>query len=485
MRIPSSLCIELDFVIKLELKLVYCIVDIETTGNGIKGNRITEISIFKYDGHDLVDEFTSLVNPECEIPYFITGLTGIDNAMVRNAPKLAEIAPKILEMTTDTIFVAHSVNFDYNVIKNELQELNISFVRKKLCTVRLSRKLFPGYHSYSLGKLCSAIGIPLTDRHRARGDAHATMLLFHKLLRAPDADIVFKSFLNARTQESTLPPALPKAEFEKLPQSPGVYYFKDAKGGIIYVGKAINIQKRVLSHFYDKSNKELDLCKETHFLDFEETGNELLALLLESGEIKTHFPKYNRAQKRSIQQYGIFSYQDRNGILHLAHNKLKLAPNPLRIFYNLTDCRAFMEQLCETFELCPKYCHLQENVAHCSHFRLQKCSGICRDINQLTEYNYKVKLAIEATKEQKSDFIIKGTGRNREEETFILVRNSLYAGYGFVAKQEQLTSYADLEVHLQLQKNTLETQRILESYVFNNPESVIEIKKEVRSLDDF
>ena len=464
---------------------MYCIVDIETTGNGIRGNRITEISIFKYDGHELVDEFTSLVNPECEIPYFITGLTGIDDDMVRNAPKLAEIAPKILEITTNSIFVAHSVNFDYKVIKNELQGLDIPFSRKKLCTVRLSRKLLPGYRSYSLGKLCSAIGIPLTDRHRARGDAHATLLLFHKLLRAPDAEKVFKSFLDARSQEATLPPALPREEFEKLPQSPGIYYFKDVKGGIIYIGKAINIQKRVLSHFYDKSTKELALCTETHFLDFEETGNELLALLLESGEIKTHFPKYNRAQKRNIQQYGIFSYEDRNGIIHLAHNKLKLAPNPLRIFYNLTACRAFMEHLCEAFELCPKYCHLQENVAHCSHFRIQKCSGICRDVGHLTQYNNKVNLAIKAMKHRKSDYIIKGKGRNREEETIVLVRNNLYAGYGFVEKQERITSYTDLAPHLQLQKNTLESQRIVESYLVKNPKSAIEIEKEAWSLDGF
>ncbi len=199
---------------------MYCIVDIETTGNGIKGNRITEISILKYDGHELVDEFTSLVNPECEIPYFITGLTGIDNDLVRNAHKLDEIASKILDITNDTIFVAHSVNFDYNVIKNELKGIGMEFSRKKLCTVRLSRKLRPGYNSYSLGKLCSAMGIPLSDRHRARGDAHATMLLFHKLLRTQGAEDVFKSFLNARSQEATLPPELPKEEFEKLPSTP-------------------------------------------------------------------------------------------------------------------------------------------------------------------------------------------------------------------------------------------------------------------------
>lgn len=463
---------------------MYCIVDIETTGNGIKGNRITEISIFKYDGYELVDEFTSLVNPECEIPYFITGLTGIDNNMVRNAPKLEEIAPKILQITTDTIFVAHSVNFDYNVIKNELKNIGLDFSRKKLCTVRLSRKLLPGYTSYSLGKLCSAIGIPLTDRHRARGDAHATMLLFHKLLRAKDADKVFKHFLNARSQEATLPQHLPKEEFDKLPKTPGIYYFKDKTGKIIYVGKAININKRVLSHFYDKATKELELCRETHFLDFEETGNELLALLKESAEIKKHFPKYNRAQKKSVQKYAIFSYEDRNGIIHLAHNKMKAVPGPLRIFYSVTDCRDFLEHLCEVFELCPKYCHLQENVTHCSHFRIKKCCGICRDIGHLETYNAKVGLALKTLAKPSSDYIIKGKGRTPDEETIILIKNSCYTGYAYVDKQEQITSLAHLEPYLQLEKNTLESQRIVESYSLKHPKKLIAIATEWH-LDTF
>ncbi|MBT8297647.1 MAG: GIY-YIG nuclease family protein, partial [Maribacter sp.] len=239
---------------------MYSIVDIETTGNGIKGNRITEIAIFKYDGYEIVDEYTSLVNPECEIPYFITGLTGIDNDLVRDAPKLIEITNEILEITKDTIFVAHSVGFDYNVIKNEFKLLGLDFTRKKLCTVRLSRKLIPGYNSYSLGKLCSALNIPLTDRHRARGDAHATTLLFQKLLRIDGAEPVFKTFLNARSQETTLPPALPKQVYHDLPTTTGIYFFKNAKGKIIYIGKAINIKKRVLSHFYDKATKEIAMC---------------------------------------------------------------------------------------------------------------------------------------------------------------------------------------------------------------------------------
>lgn len=452
---------------------MYCIVDIETTGNGIKGNRITEISIFKYDGHEVVDEYTTLVNPECEIPFFITGLTGIDNDMVRNAPKLAEIAPKILEITSDAIFVAHSVNFDYNVIKNELQLIGIAFVRKKLCTVRLSRKLLPGYHSYSLGKLCSAVGIPLSNRHRARGDAHATMLLFHKLLRAQGAENVFKSFLNARSQEATLPPSLPKTEFEKLPSTPGIYYFKNSKGHIIYVGKAINIKKRVLGHFYDKSTKEISLCAETAYLDFEETGSELIALLLESAEIKKHYPKFNRAQKRKIQQYAIFSYEDRNGIMHLAYNKINMAPDPLLILYSISECRAFLEALCDSFELCPKYCHLQDNVDTCSHFRIKNCIGICSDLTHLKVYNERVKKAIYSLSETKSDYAITLKGRNSEENGFVIVRENMYTGYGFVPNDIPLMSVGDFETYLKKQKNTLETQRIVESFVRKRPNDIL------------
>ena len=446
---------------------MYSIVDIETTGNGIKGNRITEISIFKYDGHEVIDEFTSLVNPECEIPYFITGLTGIDNAMVRDSPKLEEIAAKVLEITADTIFVAHSVNFDYNVIKNEFKGIDLEFSRKKLCTVRLSRKLLPGYNSYSLGKLCSAIGIPLTDRHRARGDAHATVLLFHKLLRAHGAESIFKTFLNARSQEATLPPALPKTEFEKLPNTPGVYYFKDAKGEIIYVGKTINIKKRVLSHFYDKATKELAMCAETAFLDFEETGNELIALLMESSEIKKHYPKYNRAQKRTVQQYGIFSYEDRNGILHLAYNKLKMAPNALAILYSTTECRIFMEAFCETYGLCPKYCHLQTNVSSCFHYQLKECKGICCNKEEVADYNKRVFKAIKSVGIGAKNLVIKEKGRTENEVGFALILDGIYQGFGYVDtnQSEQLENPEDYQFFVEPKKDNRDIQRIIGAYL--------------------
>ncbi|WP_298501843.1 exonuclease domain-containing protein [uncultured Maribacter sp.] len=452
---------------------MYTIIDIETTGNGIKGNKITEISIFKFNGQEVVEEYTSLVNPECDIPYFITGLTGIDNAMVRDAPTIKEIAPKILEITKDTIFVAHSVGFDYNVIKNEFENLGISYSRKKLCTVRLSRKLIPGLQSYSLGKLCSTLKIPLSDRHRARGDAHATLILFEKLLKTEGSSTVFSSFLNAKSQENTLPPSLPKEEFNKLPNTPGVYYFKDAKNKSIYIGKAINIKKRVLSHFYNKSNKEVEMCANTAHLDFENSGNELVALLMESAAIKKEMPLYNKAQKKTTIQYGIFCYEDRNGVKHIAYNKIKLAPNSVQQFFNITDCRFALEKICEEFELCPKYCHLQENIGQCSHYKIKKCNGICQQKESVEIYNKRVKQALKSLQNSQETYLIKEKGRVSNEIAIVLVEQGEYQGYAFIPKDEQVNNLEDLQVHIIPQKHNLDTLRIISNYVQKKPKNVI------------
>ncbi|MCG2460703.1 GIY-YIG nuclease family protein [Flavobacteriaceae bacterium F89] len=448
---------------------MYTIVDIETTGNGIQGNKITEISIFKFDGAKIIDEFTSLVNPECEIPYFITRLTGIDVNMVRHAPKLRDIAQNILEITEGAIFVAHSVNFDYNVIKNEFKSLGLSFVRKKLCTVRLARKLVPGLNSYSLGKLCSSLNIPLTDRHRARGDAHATVLLFQQLQKQDGALETIQTFLNARSQESTLPPALPKIIFDRLPTKPGVYFFKNQKGEVIYVGKANNLQKRVLGHFYDKSSKEMRLCQDTVDIDFELAGNELIALLMESAAIKKYFPIYNKAQKRKPTTYTIFTYEDRRGILHLAYNKVKSVPSSLGIFYTLAECRACLQDLCERYVLCPKYCHLQENVPHCSHYSLQYCKGICRGKEAVLSYNKRAVMAIEELKSTEGSFVLKEKGRKSHEDAFVLVRDGIYAGYGYIGQEENISTLEDFMAYLVPRKNTLETERIIRSYLLKHP----------------
>lgn len=444
--------------------MIYTIIDVETTG---QGNRITEISIFKYDGETIIDEFTTLINPESLIPQHITALTGIDNSLVADAPIFSDVANAIFNITEDAIFVAHSVNFDYNVIRGEFQRIGMEFNRKKLCTVRLSRKLLPGHRSYSLGKLCKSLNIKLVDRHRARGDAEATVILFKLLLQQPNSKDVFATFLNKNSREATLPPNLPKAIFDALPHAPGIYYFKDKKGAVIYVGKAKNLKKRVLSHFYSKTKKSLDMVRETRDIDFEISGSELIALLMEDAAIKHHFPIYNKVAKRTIQSYAIFSYEDRNGILHLANNKGRLVPNPIMTFYSIREMRLFVEKLCVKFNLCPKYCHLQEAVSECSHFSITDCNGICKGEESVEKYNNRVLEAIYHISNTKDDIIVKEKGREPNEDAFIMIKGGDYLGYGFVDKTETINHLDDLEAYLIPQKDNIDIQKILRSRLMN------------------
>ena len=439
----------------------YTIIDIETTG---RSNKITEISIFKFDGQTVIEEFTSLVNPQTFIPDHITALTGIDDQMVATAPTFEAISQDVLDITEDTIFVAHNVNFDFNVIQKEFTHIGIEFSRKKLCTVRLSRSLLPGHKSYSLGKLCKDLSIDLVGRHRARGDAEATVILFQKLLEQDNAEDTFTNFLNKNSKEATLPPNLPKEQFERLPNTAGIYFFKNKKNEIIYVGKAKNIKKRVISHFYSKVQKSLDMCRETGGLDFQLSGSELIALLMEDAEIKKHFPKYNTVSKKRITGQALFSYQDRNGVIHLALNDIKNTPNAILKFYNKLDARQTLERICKTYDLCPKFCHLQENVPHCSHFAIP-CKGICKDEETLESYNDRVSNAICDVINKNENKILKTKGRTTDEEAFVQVKNGMYFGYGFVPKSAQVSHEDELDFYLTREKDNSDVQKILRTYI--------------------
>lgn len=445
---------------------MYAVVDIETTGNGYKGQKITEISIFIYDGKKVVNEFTSLVNPEQNIPPFITNLTGINNAMVRYSPKFYEIAKKVQEITKDTIFVAHNVNFDYNIIKDEFKNLGFNFSRKKLCTVRLSRKIIPGLHSYSLGNICADEGIPINGRHRAKGDAEATTELFRRLLERDDTFII-NSFLNPRSRQATLPPLLDKKVVDNLPETFGVYYLKNNTKDIIYVGKANNIKQRVISHFYDKKKKEREMCLETAHISYKETGSELLALLLESSEIKNKYPKYNRSQKNNNATIGLFSYEDQKGIIHLAFNTLKLVPNSIMSFHSVTACRNFLEKLCQEYTLCPKYCHLQTNVKQCFHHQLKECKGICCGKETVVAYNKRVQKAINSIGLTTENRVIKETGRFKNEIGFALILGGVYQGFGYIDKtlEAKLKEAKEYQFYIQPKRDNKDVQRILSSYL--------------------
>jgi len=294
---------------------LYSIIDIETTGVKPGHSKIIEIAIVNHDGEKVVDQWSTLINPECSIQYFITKLTGINNQMVEDAPKFYEVAKKIVEMTEGNVFVAHNVGFDYGFIKAEFKELGFEFNRKKLCTVRLGRKLIPGHKSYSLGKITKDLGIKLNNAHRAMGDTLATVELFERYL-AVDKGFIEEQVEAQKAGSLPLPPHIPKDEVDALTEDGGLYYFHDKDGELLYVGKANNIKKRVFQHFATKPGrgKGLKLHNHLHHITTEVYNWELLTLLIENIEIKTFQPPLNRAGAKTKFPFGIF-YSEKLGTL--------------------------------------------------------------------------------------------------------------------------------------------------------------------------
>lgn len=443
----------------------FAITDIETTGSGIKGNKITEICVMIVQNGKVVDEYSSLVNPSQAIPLYIESLTGISDEILDGAPQFSEIADEVDRITKDCVFVAHNVNFDYNIIKAEFSSLERDFKRKRLCTIRLTKKLIPGLFSYSLGNICTSINIPHYDRHRAKGDCEATVDLFQRCLALdPDFEII-TTLLNQKTAASFLPPNFKKSDFEKLPASTGVYFFKDKEGVPLYIGKAKNIKSRIKSHFQERSNRKYKLMQETYSIDYELTGNELLALLRESELILKHYPKYNKAQKKVNRPYTLTSYHNQKGIEQFALHTNKIAPVSWMKFYTRDEALKFMEFICEEFELCPKYCGLQSGVSTCDHYKIRSCSGACRNVIDAEEYNNRVAKALDYIGGFESSCLLVEKGRSKTEKSFIYLHQGKYAGYGFIDNSEEFDHPGAFKNFLIPQKNSSYASRILSRYM--------------------
>jgi len=444
--------------------LQYAVVDIETTGSS---NRITEIAVYVYDSEkqEIVEEYSSLVNPETHIPSFITGLTGITNEMVAASPRFFEVAKEIHNITKDRVFVAHNVSFDYNVIRSEYKNLGAEFKRKKFCTVRMSRKVFPGLRSYSLGKLCRNLGIEIENRHRAAGDARATVELL-KLLLDNDNGSHLENALNERSKEATLPPNLDKNTFDELPELTGVYYMHDKEGKIIYVGKAKDIKSRINSHFLDHSPSKLRMKKEIADLSYTITGSELLALVVESAEIKNHFPTFNRAQKYTGNAFVLCQFEDQDGIVHLEiAKKRKYMQGAVASFSNVVKARNFLSQLVSEYNLCAKYCGLQTVSDECFDVQLGICKGICRKEEEPAIYNSRVQKALKSFVLETGSYAILDKGRHRAERSFILIEDGQYKGYGFFDENAQISGVDDLRDIAISQKHNSDIQHIIQAAI--------------------
>jgi len=449
--------------------MLYAIVDIETTGSYAAGSGITEIAIVIHDGRQILHFYETLVNPHRHIPIFIQSLTGITNEMVATAPSFREVAAQIHELLQDKVFVAHNVNFDYSFVKHHLEQAGFEWNAKKLCTLRMARKLIPGLQRYGLGHLCHSIGINHEHHHRAGGDAMATAHLFTLLVEKDDKDVI-ASMLKGRSKEQYLPPHLPVEQVDNLPHAPGVYYFYNATGKIVYVGKANNIFKRVKSHFSNnKSGKQKqDFLRDIYRISYKECATELMAHILESTEIRRLWPVYNRSQRGYLAKFGLFVYEDRNGYKRLAIEKTRQSFKPVYTFNTILEGHTRLRELIGEFGLCPRLCNLA--TAHTCDAAIEQgaCAGNCAE--EFEGYNKRVVNALEWLERHLPTFAYVDRGLTDNEQSCILVHKGNFYGMGYIEDDRPLKNLNLLQQQLEPMQDNDFIRNLIYKYAATYPE---------------
>src|SRR5690554_3026450 len=415
--------------------MLYAVTDLETTGGSIKNSKITEISIFITDGYKIIDEFTSLIDPEQPIPYFISKLTGINDEMVENSPKFYELAKEIIEFIGDAVFVAHNVGFDYNVLRSEYRSLGYEFRTNHLCTVKSSRQIIPGYASYSLGKITDELGIELVEKHKTHNNTLATTELFHLLFNKNHE--LLNSFIQSDIIPKHLHPGLDFDAIEDIPKQTGVYKFYDEESRLIYIGKSKNIRSRVQQHLKNnKSKKDIDMSKEIVRVEYDITGSETIALIHESNLIKKYKPQFNRQLRKDKYPYGLFSFEDGKGYinLHLDTIKKRLDP-PITTFSNKKEGVTFLERAIEDYKLCQKLTGLYPTSSSCFQYHTKECKGACIGEEAPEEYNQRIEKLIKQLNFDLDNFFIVDRGRNNDELALLMVERGTFIGYGYLPKR--------------------------------------------------
>lgn len=444
---------------------MYAILDIETTGGKYNEEGITEIAIYKFDGEKIVDQFISLVNPEREIQPFVVNLTGINSKMLRNAPKFYEIAKRIVEITEDCILVAHNAKFDYRILKTEFKRLGYGFNRKTLCTVELSKQLIPGQESYSLGKLSRALGIPVSDRHRASGDAQATVKLFKMLLHKDLEKYIIKDAINSEINPKIKPNL--KRIIDKLPNTTGVYYIHNEQGQIIYIGKSKNIKNRISQHFTSNTTKSKKIQIQAAAVTYEKTGSELIALLKENEEIKRNKPIFNRALKAQLFTHGLYSFVDKNGYINLSLEKNK-DDKAITTFTSRQSGKQFLINAVEEYNLCQKLTGLYPTKTACFNYSIRICNGACIKKESAEDYNQRIHQFISKYSYDNKNMLIIDKGRDVDERSVIYIKNGVFFGLGYFDLNHQITNLNILESIITPMENNRDSQHIIQSYLRKN-----------------
>lgn len=448
----------------------YAVVDIETTGGSAGGSRITEIAVLIHNGKEVIERWETLVNPQQHIPLYITALTGISNEMVYEAPLFQDIAKKLLQLLSNHIFVAHNVNFDYSFVRHQLEDAGYKWTAPKLCTVRAARKIKPGLPSYSLGNLCRSLGISLENRHRAGGDADATAVLLSLLIN--DGALEIQKMIKKTAPDQRLPPNLPPEDFENLPEKPGVYYFYNAQKKVVYVGKAVNLKKRVASHFsgHKITPQRQHFLRDIHGISFEVCATELMALLLECSEIKKLWPIYNTALKRFEPKYGLYEYTARNSYRYFAVGKVSKLMPCIEVFSTINEGISLLRNLQEQFELDYRFCKYAVNTES-ENVVVNNLS----DLPLVEKHNQQVQQAVNFVTELKPSYYILDKGRTKNEQSCIWVQDGHFYGMGYISNEAVLTDAEELKDFLTRYKSNSYIMQLISAFAVKYPQKVTQI----------
>lgn len=431
---------------------MYAVIDVETTGGSPGTDRVIEIAVLLFDGTKITDSFSTLLNPKRLIDSYVTRLTGITQEMVSTAPSFEDVSDKILEMTHEAIFVAHNVKFDFGMLRHEFRRLGIDFNRKQLDTVNLARKVLPGFNSYSLGNICDSTGIVINDRHRAFGDAEATVKLLELILTKNTSAKYIEIELNHGIDVDLLPPYLSKAEIEKLPEDAGVFYYKDEIGKILFLDGVKNIRRKVITHFSSPADSpsKKRMFELMRSIDYELSGNELTAKLLAWRELKKHQPEFNKKPKVITYTHGLFLGKD-----ELGFNQLKIHP----IDWQQGELMMRFSSKGAANKVLAKI--IKENGMH-SWFALRakmKEKGI--DDKSLRNFNAAIEKSVRKYLFRTPNFFIIEQGIHPDEHAALWVENNVYKGFGYFNPELTPAKPENLREVIKADDDDFETQKII------------------------
>lgn len=439
---------------------MYAVIDLEATGGKPGTERIIEVAIFMFDGRRIVDQFITLVRPDVPIPPFVQKLTGIREQDVRTAPRFHEVAKRIVQMTEGAVFVAHNAPFDYRILREEFARLGFDYQRVVLDTIPLAEKFLPGMPAYGLSTLCTELNIAHTRKHRADGDARATVQLLQILLDKDREKYIEGVYLKQ-------PAATGKHKFSdqiaRYVKTVGIYYLFNADGRVLYVGKSDQLRVRIDRHFLSTSEKALALQAEVASIRVEETGSLLLADILEHVELKKLKPPYNQAKDKFRLRFGLFPIETEDGVLWDVRG-IRRDPPALQVD-SLADGVALLGGMAEARQWSLADVLLPRLVPQHAPEAAQT-ADLPRTVGEALE-------ALEAFLWPEGVVIYLDRGREPGEKTAFWVDGGRFLGYAYVRLEQEVHDQATLKNRLTLLPQQPYLRSLLAEYVHSGRLQVV------------